>query len=213
MKIPNPWEEGFNFLHAPKKVGGGINLFKKQVHVNLRKMCLLREKWGPAPCPPPSMLRVCYVLVNVTFKKRKWETLSNRTSKSLKTLWSYLPYWNSSVKQEVDHVISKVWCLHLGYFSIIDKQKGKHVSYHFYIILIHLSETISLYEGLCFQKLQVWEKVVLLYFSYRVTHTWYWTEIKSRTRRLMFLFLILYKFSVLSTKFHFTCLLLLWFCP
>lgn len=108
---------------------------------------------------------------------------------------------------------TKVWCLHLSYFSITDKQKGKHVSYHFYIILIHLSETISLHEGLWFQKLQVWEKVVLLYFSYRVTHTRYWTEIKSRTRQLMFLFLILYKFLVLSTKFHFTCLLRLWSCP
>lgn len=32
----------------------------------------------------------------------------NIESKALKTAWSYLPYWNSSVKQEVDHVISKV---------------------------------------------------------------------------------------------------------
>lgn len=67
--------------------------------------------------------------------KSKRDTLWNR---ALKTAWSYLPYWNSSVKQEVDHVISKVWCLHLSYFSIIDKLKGKHVSSHFYKILIHL---------------------------------------------------------------------------
>lgn len=115
--------------------------------------------------------------------KRDTFVKQNIESKALKTAWSYLPYWNSSVKQEVDHVISKVWCLHLSYFSIIDKLKGKHVSYHFYKILIHLSDTISLHEGLCFQKLQVCEKFVLLYFSFCVTHTWYWTAIKSRTRR------------------------------
>lgn len=137
----------------------------------------------------------------------------NRTSKALKTAWSYLPYWNSSVKQEVDHVISKVWCLHLSYFSIIDKLKGKHVSFHFYKILINLSDTISLHEGLCFQKLQVWGENLFCSTSRSVSLILD-IELQSNLEHgdKCFYFILIFP-MFWSTMLHFACLLRLRFCP
>lgn len=140
--------------------------------------------------------------------KSKRDTLWNRTSKALKTARSYLPYWNSSVKQEVDHVISKVWCLHLSYFSIIDKLKGKHVSFHFYKILIHLSDTISLHEGLCC----LGEK--LFCSTSRSVSLILDIELQSNLEHGDKCFYFILIFPVFwSTMFHFTCLLRLRFCP
>lgn len=145
--------------------------------------------------------------------KSKRDTLWNRTSKALKTAWSYLPYWNSSVKQEVDHVISKVWCLHLSYFSIIDKLKGKHVSYHFYKILIHLSDTISLHEGLCFSKTpSLGEK--LFCSTSRSVSLILDIELQSNLEHGDKCFYFILIFPVFwSTMFHFTCFLRSRFCP
>lgn len=154
------------------------------------------------------------MFVQEKFKfKSKRDTLWNRTSKALKTAWSYLPYWNSSVKQEVDHVISKVWCLHLSYFSIIDKLKGKHVSYHFYKILIYLERYNLSPRRIMFSKTPSLGGNLFCSTSRSVSLILD-IELQSNLEHgdKCFYFILIFP-MFWSTMLHFACLLRLRFCP